>query len=205
MALTQGQIEDVKSQLRQQIKHLPEEKRKEAEKQIDSLSEQAIEELIKQQHSGESSNKGIFRRIIDKEIPSKIIDENSLCIAVLDIKPISKGHVIIIPKKAVSNAKELPPKAFSLARKIAKRISSKLKAKGMEIQTEFKFGEAIINLIPIYEKGLSINSPREDASEKELEEIHKILKIIKKPRQKKPEAKKPALQQIILKKGMRIP
>ena len=120
--------------------------------------------------------------IVDKEIDSKIIDENKEAIAVLDIKPISKGHSIIIPKKPVKDAKSLPSSSFSLAKKISKKISSKLKSSSCEIQTENKFGEEIINVIPIYNSPLNLNSPRRDSPKEELEKLYIILRIVKKPK-----------------------
>lgn len=191
--LTPEEVKELKSQLVEQVKHLEGDKRKQALEQIESLSPQALELMIKEQQSKEKkSNKGIFRLIADKEIPSKIIEENSVCIAVLDIKPISKGHTLIIPKKAISDAKLIPSQCFTLAKKIASRVSKKLKAKGSEIQTEFKFGEIIINLIPVYEKPVSLQSTRTSPSEKELEEVHSLLRIIKKSPIKR--AEKPKIQ-----------
>ena len=179
MALTKEQIKQLKEQLFQQIKHLPEDQKAEAQKQIDEMSSEALEAMLKQQQA-QAQQQPIFRSIISGEIPSKKIDENKYAIAALDVKPISKGHVIIIPKQAVTNAKELPTQVFTLAKKIAKKLTSKLKSQGSEIQTEFKFGEIIVNVIPIYDKPLSLNSPRQESPEEELSELEKKLKAVKK-------------------------
>lgn len=204
MPLTEQQIEEVKEQLRQQIEHLSPEKKEEAEKQIEEMSPEAIEAMLKQSQSkSKSSQKDVFRMIVDKEIPSKIIDENKEAIAVLDIKPISPGHSVIIPKKAVKNPKEMPNNAFSLAKKIAKKISSKLKAISAEIQTEFKFGETIINIIPIYDKPLSLSSPRKEVEEKELDVLYQKLRTIKK--EKVIRIKKESNSSNLLKINRRIP
>lgn len=105
----------------------------------------------------------------------------------MDIKPISKGHVIIIPKNPCPSSKDLPDKTFILAKEISKKLISNLKAKGTEIQTQFSFGETIINIIPIYDESLNLNSPRTEISEKELSEILQKLKTEKpKPIKKKP-------------------
>jgi histidine triad (HIT) family protein len=183
MALTPEQVKELKMQLSGQIQHLSPEQKAAAQKQIDSLSPEALELMIKQQQSKQGkAEKGLFRSIVDGEIKSYFIAENKDSIAVLDIKPISSGHCIIIPKKPVVEAKSLPNSCFNLAKKIAKKASKKLNAKSSEIQTEYKFGEMIINIIPIYDKSLNILSPRNNPTEKELEEISSKLKIIKKPR-----------------------
>lgn len=184
MVLTQDEVNELKDQLREQVKSLPEHQKKAALQQIESMSPETLETMVKQQQSSKpkGSQKGVFRMIVDKELPSKLIEENKEALAVLDIKPISKGHIIIIPKKVIANAKNLPNSIFSLAKKISKRIESKLQAKATEIQTEFKFGETILNLIPIYSEPLNLNSPRTDSKEKELEEIQNKIKLIKKPK-----------------------
>lgn len=41
----------------------------------------------------------IFCKIINKEIPSDIIYETDEVVAFLDVRPITKGHTLVIPKK----------------------------------------------------------------------------------------------------------
>ncbi|MCH7567879.1 MAG: HIT domain-containing protein [Nanoarchaeota archaeon] len=179
MPLTPTQIEELKKQLSEQIQHLPLEQRQQAEKQIDSMSAEALELMLKQQQK-QMQNAKVFRLIIKGNIPSKKIDENNDAIAVLDIRPISKGHTIIIPKKPAKNTNQIPEQAFTLAKQISKKIISKLKAKNTEIQTESKFNEVIINIIPVYDEPLNINSPRHEANEQELKEVLQKLKEEKK-------------------------
>ncbi len=182
MPLTPEQIQDLKEQLKQQIQHLPEAQKAQALQQIESLSHQALEAMLKQQQEKNPRGKkeeqeSIFRSIISGKIPSAKIEENPSALAVLDIAPISKGHVIIIPKSPVKDSKQLPIKAFSLAKKIGKRIVSKLKALRIEIATEVKFGEAIINVIPIYDSPLYLGSPRAKSSLEQLEDIARLLTL----------------------------
>jgi histidine triad (HIT) family protein len=172
MALTPQQIKILKKQLLSQIENLPEDKKTEAMRQIETLSPQALELMLKQQ---EKKQEGIFRLIIKGEIPSTRIEENEDAIAVLEINPISKGHIIIIPKKPAKSSKDIPEQAFTLAKKLSEVLINKLRATSTEIQTENKFGEAILNIIPIYDKQLNMNSPRERAKKEELEEIAKKL------------------------------
>jgi len=44
------------------------------------------------------SAKTIFKRIIDKELPAKIVYEDDLCLAFHDVKPEAPTHVLVIPK-----------------------------------------------------------------------------------------------------------
>ena len=181
MPLTQEQVTALKEQLLSQIQNLQEPQKSEAEAHIESLSPEALELMLKQQQEKKpGKTEEIFRLIVSGEIPSSKIDENKEAIAVLEINPISKGHAIIIPRKAIKIATEIPGQAFTLAKKISKRLITKLKAKSAEIQTETKLGETIINVIPVYDKPLNLNSPRTKAKKEELEELESKLKVSKK-------------------------
>ena len=208
MPLTPEQIQALKAQLLSQIENLPPEQKEDARAQIESLSPEALELMLKQQQGkAPKSAEGIFRLIVKGEIPSSKIDENASAIAVLEINPISKGHTIVIPKKASKSSKELPTQAFTLAKKISKKIILKLKAKSAEIQTETKLGEAIINVIPVYDKPLSLDSPRTKAEKVELEQLESKLKVKKKQKIEKIklEKKKSESSDQILKLPRRIP
>ncbi|MBC8353623.1 MAG: histidine triad nucleotide-binding protein [Planctomycetes bacterium] len=47
------------------------------------------------------SEKTIFKRIIDQEIPADILYEDDLCLAFRDISPQAPTHVLVIPKKEI--------------------------------------------------------------------------------------------------------
>jgi len=184
MTLTQEQIKEFKQQLSEQIKHLPLEQKLEAQKQIDSMSPEALETMLRQE-----SQAKIFRQIASKEIHSKIINENNEAIAVLEIRPISEGHTIIIPKKPIKKIAKIPKEILKFVKESAEKISLALKPKKIEIQPASQLGEIIINLIPIYKNPLNINSPRAQSNEEELDKIYRKitqLKIINlKPQLKK--------------------
>lgn len=68
------------------------------------------------------SEKTIFKKIIDKEIPAHIVHENNDFMAFLDIMPVTYGHVLLIPKDEYVWVQELPDelmgKLFIEAKKI---------------------------------------------------------------------------------------
>jgi len=129
----------------------------------------------------------IFCKIINKEIPSKIIYENEKCIAFLDISPISKGHTIVVPKNHSSTIEDILEKdlisVFKVVKDLAIHIHKKLKIGGYNIlQNNFKpAGQAIahfhVHIIPRNEDDnrFKIKLPREQANENELEIIFKKL------------------------------
>ncbi len=51
--------------------------------------------------------KTVFKRIIDGEIPAKIVYQDDLCLAFHDIAPQAPTHVIVIPKKEIPSLKEV--------------------------------------------------------------------------------------------------
>lgn len=51
----------------------------------------------------------IFLKIINKEIPAKIIHEDEHCLAFHDIGPKAPVHVLIIPKKVIPTHADVKP------------------------------------------------------------------------------------------------
>lgn len=51
----------------------------------------------------------IFKKIIDKEIPAKIVYEDEICLAFHDISPAAPTHVLLIPKKEIRSMAEVKP------------------------------------------------------------------------------------------------
>ena len=49
----------------------------------------------------------IFRKIIDKEIPAKIVHEDEHCLAFHDVNPQAPVHVLVIPKKVIRTHADL--------------------------------------------------------------------------------------------------
>jgi histidine triad (HIT) family protein len=49
------------------------------------------------------AEKTIFGRIIDREIPAKIVYEDEHCLAFEDIHPAAPTHLIVIPKRAIAS------------------------------------------------------------------------------------------------------
>jgi len=130
----------------------------------------------------------IFCKIIDREIPSKIVFESNLNLAFLDIFPISRGHTIVIPKNHYVNLEDIPDdklsELFKSVKKIATIIHNKLKIDGYNIlQNNYKAAGQDINHIHVHiiprnldEKRLRFEIPRNQATEDDLNSILDILK-----------------------------
>jgi histidine triad (HIT) family protein len=48
-------------------------------------------------------DKTIFQRIIDKEIPARIVYEDDQCLAFHDVAPQAPTHILVIPKKPIAS------------------------------------------------------------------------------------------------------
>ena len=130
----------------------------------------------------------VFCKIMDREIPSKIIFENDLTLAFLDISPISKGHTIIIPKNHYANLEDIPDyeltELYKVVKILATRIHKNLKIDGYNIlQNNFIAAGQIVNHFHVHiiprnfdDEKFRIKIPRTKASEEELEEVFETLK-----------------------------
>ena len=96
----------------------------------------------------------IFTRIISGEIPCYKVAENESCFAFLDIAPLKKGHVLVVPKKEVDNIFDLDAESyaqlFAFAQQIAKAIKKVVPCKRISMQViGLEVPHAHIHLIPI--------------------------------------------------------
>ena len=53
------------------------------------------------------SGKNIFQRIIDKEIPARIVYEDEFCLAFHDVNPQAPTHVLLIPKRDIKSLDDM--------------------------------------------------------------------------------------------------
>lgn len=71
----------------------------------------------------------IFTRIINREIPAKIVYEDDLCLAFEDIAPQAPTHVLLIPKREVASLDALDDQDAALAGHlllVARRLAREL-------------------------------------------------------------------------------
>jgi len=119
----------------------------------------------------------IFTKIIRGEIPCYKVAENEYCFSFLDINPLQKGHVLVVPKTEVDQLFDLDDKTYSELLSYAKTISVAIKKAfpcnriGMSI-IGLEVPHAHIHLIPINEeKDMNFSQPKKTFSIKEFESI----------------------------------
>lgn len=84
----------------------------------------------------------IFTKIIQREIPAQIIVEDENYIAFLDIMPLVKGHVLVVPKQEISYIFDMEPNLLSGLHLFAQRVA---KAMDQTIKCT-RIGVAVIGL-----------------------------------------------------------
>lgn len=101
------------------------------------------------------SEKTIFKKIIDKEIPAEIIFENDEFMAFMDIMPVSLGHTLLIPKAEYIWIQDMPDelvgKLFIQAKHLINSIKQGLSCDYVQISVVGKDVPHVhVHLIPRY-------------------------------------------------------
>jgi len=123
----------------------------------------------------------IFSKIIQGEIPAYKIAENDLFIAFLDIFPLQKGHVLVVPKIEVDKVFDLPDHYLSellvFAKPIAKAIEDSFPCNRIGMVTVgLEVPHAHLHLIPInLAADLDFSNPKLQLSKEELIEVQEAI------------------------------
>ncbi len=96
----------------------------------------------------------IFTKIIKGEIPCHKIAEDDNFLAFLDIRPIKKGHTLVIPKKEIDYFFDLDKDTLSelmvFAKGIAKKIEDKIECQRIGVMVAgLEVPHVHVHLIPI--------------------------------------------------------
>ena len=128
----------------------------------------------------------IFTKIIRGEIPCYKIAEDLLFFAFLDISPMAKGHVLVVPKMEVDKAFDLPAEILegwmSFAQPIAKAIEEAFPCNRCGVSIiGIEVPHAHMHLVPIHTANdLNFNRPKLKLSAEEMQEVQqKILEQLK--------------------------
>ena len=123
----------------------------------------------------------IFAKIINGEIPSHkvYVDENFL--AFLDIRPMVKGHTLVIPKKEVDYLFDMNPEEYTslllAAQKVAKGIKKSVPCTkvGMTV-IGLEVPHAHVHLMPINNVGdMSFKNPVVEMTQSEMNQLAQLI------------------------------
>jgi histidine triad (HIT) family protein len=134
----------------------------------------------------------IFCKIVKKEIDAKIIYDDEVVLAILDINPVSKGHVLLMPKEHYFVFPQVPDEVLGHLNLIAKQISQNLIEifNAKDVNVFIANGQAagqqsthfMLHLIPRYENDninfeeILNNKEKSTLSEEEKEKLVSLFK-----------------------------
>jgi len=75
-----------------------------------------------------SNSNCLFCRIAKGEVPARLVHETKDLVAFLDIHPIRKGHVLIVPREHFPYYDDLPAEVASEVMGVAQRLAPALRA-----------------------------------------------------------------------------
>lgn len=123
----------------------------------------------------------IFSKIIAGDIPCHKIDENEEFLAFLDIMPLAKGHVLVIPKIEVDYIFDIEDDVLSrmmvFAKSVAKKVGSKIACKRIGVAIiGLEVPHAHIHLVPLQSvSDINFEKAKLSLSSEELESIAKKI------------------------------
>ncbi len=126
----------------------------------------------------------IFCKIINKDIPSEIVYEDEDVLAFLDIKPISQGHTLVVPKEHYENIFDVPKNVLNNTMNIVKKISKSIKhiSDGVNIgQNNLLAAGQIVNhihfhIIPRFDNDGLKSWPRKSYNEGQMRDVSEKIK-----------------------------
>jgi len=130
----------------------------------------------------------IFCKIIKEEIPSKKVFEDDICIAILDINPATKGHLLLMPKEHYMLMPMVPDEVIGHLGIISKLLADLLRQTFdiKDVSVLIANGAAagqqsqhfMMHVIPRYENdGLDFNLEGKEISKEELEDLASKIKM----------------------------
>jgi len=88
-------------------------------------------------HPSDMSDRTIFERIIDGEIPAAIVAETDEAVAFLDANPLARGHTLVVPRDPHERLRETPPETaravFDLVRTVAPAVEDAVGAEATTV------------------------------------------------------------------------
>ena len=123
----------------------------------------------------------IFTRIHQGEIPGKFVAKTDEFFAILDINPLNRGHVLVIPVEETDYLFDLAPeflgRYMQFTQKIAKAIEQVIPCERIGVAViGLEVPHAHIHLVPIDHVGdINFGKPKLSLAEDELESIRERI------------------------------
>ena len=213
MAFTLEQAEEIKKKIIEQVDSLPNENKDEIKEYVSKLNEEGLEEFLKQNNitvsdAGLNQDKSIFELIVQGQIPSYKIAEDNNSIAILEINPVSEGHVIIIPKEK-TELNEVIEKTKELTEKVSDKIKKELSPEEIGVKEFEVQGYSAVSILPMYKDKELKKEQAEESKLKELKEklTEEVIQIVppEEPKKEEPEEEPEEEEKELPKISFRVP
>ena len=125
----------------------------------------------------------IFSKIVNGDVPAHIVAEDKKHLAFLDIFPLAKGHVLVIPKKETDCIFDIASDEYielwKFAQKIAKGMDKVIPCERIGVAViGLEVPHAHIHLIPLNNvSDINFERPKLNFPEVEMEEIADLIKL----------------------------
>jgi histidine triad (HIT) family protein len=124
----------------------------------------------------------IFSKIVSGDIPAFKVAEDENYVAFLDIFPLAKGHVLVIPKKETDYIFDLDSEEylglFSFAKKVAKAMDKTISCERIGVAViGLEVPHAHIHLVPLHDvSDINFERPKLKFPDSEMKEIADLIK-----------------------------
>ncbi|GGZ37039.1 HIT family protein [Echinicola pacifica] len=124
----------------------------------------------------------IFTKIINREIPAQIVAEDDNYIAFLDIMPLVKGHVLVVPKQETDYIFDLEDEVLAglyvFAKKVAKAIDKSVKCTRVGVAViGLEVPHVHVHLVPLNTMDdINFTRPKLKLEEEEMKKIATTIK-----------------------------
>ena len=124
---------------------------------------------------------GIFTKIVNGDIPCHKVAETDEYLAFLDVSPLAKGHVLVIPKKEIDYLFDIEDELFTglflFAKKVSKAIKKAIPCKKVGVAViGLEVAHAHIHLVPINSVGdINFAKQKLQLTKEELESIANLI------------------------------
>lgn len=182
--MSEEQLQNIKLHLLKQLDNFPEDQRKIVKHKILSMNNQEMEEFLKENELNydkevvSQEQQCVFCAIVQGKLKSYKVAEDEDYFAILELNPLSRGHVLILPKKHVA-MDSLSDKSIEFAKKVATIIFEKLSPRDVQFQKNEVLGHAALEVIPVY------NNEKQEKKRASDEELISLLKELVENGQKK--------------------
>jgi len=125
----------------------------------------------------------VFSKIVSDDIPSYKVAEDDNHLAFLDIFPLAKGHVLVIPKKETDYLFELASEEYlalwKFAQKVAKAMDKVITCERIGVAViGLEVPHAHIHLVPLNNvSDINFERPKLKFSEIEMESVSDLIRL----------------------------